>query len=176
MSMNKDLTTNSTLPIIYDIGYVRLVNRVLKETADSFEKEQKFSESVLQNLYNIFGCVLERALELYERKCIVYIFPSETAGIASNSNRNNAKYLVQVKGHSGTIYVLFPEINYCTCASFRTQVLSDRSLFTCKHVLAVWLTTVTKDKVSYQHITEKEFQNLLLYQTTHKHVPGARNV
>lgn len=41
MSMNKDLTTNSTLPIIYDIGYVRLVNRVLKETADSFEKEQK---------------------------------------------------------------------------------------------------------------------------------------
>lgn len=156
------------------------------------------SESVLQNLYNIFGCVLERALELYERKCIVYIFPSETAGIASNSNRNNAKYLVQVKGHSGTIYVLFPEINYCTCASFRyicflwnstfnikrylinvscrTQVLSDRSLFTCKHVLAVWLTTVTKDKVSYQHITEKEFQNLLLYQTTHKHVPGARNV
>lgn len=75
------------------------------------------------NLYNIFGGVLERALELYEQGRITCIYASENAGVASHSDRNNARYLVQVKGLSGAIYTLFPDINYCTCASFRYKVL-----------------------------------------------------
>ncbi|KOC64880.1 Cell cycle checkpoint protein RAD1 [Habropoda laboriosa] len=165
MSAKELLTSNALSPNAYDAAYVKLVNTVLKESADSFEKEQKFLDNVLLNLYNIFGAVFERALELYEQKRITHIFPSETAGVAPHSERNNARYLVQVKGLSGAIYTLFPDVNYCLCASFRYQVLSDRSLFTCKHVLAAWLVAITKDKLSYQYITEKQFQNLLLYQS-----------
>lgn len=50
----------------------------------------------------------------------------------------------------------------------RCQVLNDRSLFTCKHVLAVWLTAITKDKLSYQYITKEQFQSLLLFQVLDK--------
>ncbi|XP_017757059.1 PREDICTED: cell cycle checkpoint protein RAD1-like [Eufriesea mexicana] len=165
MSVNEQLTT-SVFPLsTYDKKYAEFVNKVLKESADSFEKEKKFLDNVLLNLYNVFGGIFERALELYEQGRITYIFASESAGVAPYSNRNNARYLVQVKGLSGAIYTFFPDINYCICASFRCQVLNNKSLFTCKHVLAVWLASVTKEKVSYQYITEKQLQNLLLYQT-----------
>lgn len=79
------------------------------------------SDNVLLNLYNIFGCVFERALELYEQVRVTHVFPSETIGVAPHSEKNNARYLVQVKGSSGAIYMLFPDINYCTCASFRHE-------------------------------------------------------
>ncbi|OAD57181.1 Cell cycle checkpoint protein RAD1 [Eufriesea mexicana] len=144
MSVNEQLTT-SVFPLsTYDKKYAEFVNKVLKESADSFEKEKKYN--VLLNLYNVFGGIFERALELYEQGRITYIFASESAGVAPYSNRNNARYLVQVKGLSGAIYTFFPDINYCICASFRCQVLNNKSLFTCKHVLAVWLASVTKEK------------------------------
>lgn len=47
-------------------------------------------------------------------------------------------------------------------------MLNNKSLFTCKHILAVWLASVTKEKVSYQYITEKQLKNLLLYQVSNK--------
>ncbi|XP_076236677.1 zinc finger SWIM domain-containing protein 7-like [Calliopsis andreniformis] len=168
MTSNQQSVTNLFMSNVYDAKYSEFVNRVLKESSDSFKKEQKFVDTVLLNLYNIFGGIFERALELYEQGRVTLIYPSETVAVAPHSDRNNARYLIQVKGLSGAIYTFFPEINYCTCASFRSQVLNDRTLFTCKHVLAAWLATITKHKLSYQYITEKQFQHLLLYQVSYK--------
>ncbi|KAK1131386.1 hypothetical protein K0M31_017671 [Melipona bicolor] len=117
--MNANETESNTLfSKTCDIKYIKFVNKVLKESADSFEKEQKFLDNVLLNLYNIFGGAFEKALELYEGKRITYIFPSKTVGAPPHSDRNKARYLVQVKGLSGATYTLFPDINYCHCASF----------------------------------------------------------
>lgn len=41
MSVNKKLASNALLSKTYDIKYAEFVNKVLKEAADSFEKEQK---------------------------------------------------------------------------------------------------------------------------------------
>ncbi|XP_033302366.1 cell cycle checkpoint protein RAD1-like isoform X2 [Bombus bifarius] len=95
MSVNEKLASNALLSKTYDIKYAKFVNKVLKEAADSFEKEQKFLDDVLLNLYNIFGDALERALELYEGGRITYIFPSESAGVPPHNDRHTARYLVQ---------------------------------------------------------------------------------
>lgn len=79
-------------------------------------------DDVLLNLYNIFGDAFERALELYEQGRITYIFPSESAGVPPHNDKHTARYLVQVRGLSGAIYMLFPDINYCLCASFRYKI------------------------------------------------------
>lgn len=168
MSFNQQLVTNPCKLNTYDTKCLKFINDALKETSESFEKEQKLSDKVLLNLYNIFGGVFERALELYEQARITHIFPSETTVAASHNERNNARYLVQVKGFSGSMYTFFPDINYCICTSFRCQVINERSLFTCKHVLAAWLATVTKYKLLYRYVTEKQFQNLLLYQVSYE--------
>lgn len=76
-------------------------------------------DTVLLNLYNIFGGVFERALELYEQGRVTLIYSSETTTIPPHDEKTSARYLVQVKGLSGAIYTFFPDINYCVCASFR---------------------------------------------------------
>nr|XP_033321470.1 zinc finger SWIM domain-containing protein 7-like [Megalopta genalis] len=167
--MNSNQDSVNTIPASnkYDEEYVKLVHNVLNETVRSFEKEQKLSDKVLLNLYNIFGTVFERALELYEQGRITHIYSSETVAALPHNDNNNTRYLVQVKGFSGSIYVLFPDVNYCTCSSFRCQVLNDKSLFTCKHVLADCLATITKSKLSYQYMTETQFQSVLLHQVSY---------
>ena len=83
------------------------------------------TDAVLLNLYNVFGGVFERALELYEQGRVTHIFPSETIAATSHSDKSNARYLVQVRGISGEIYTFFPDINYCTCASFRYKIFKS---------------------------------------------------
>ncbi|XP_076619520.1 uncharacterized protein LOC143340955 isoform X2 [Colletes latitarsis] len=76
-------------PMIYDAKYSEFINNTLKETVESVEKEQKLSDKVLLNLYNIFGGVFERALELYEKGCVTHIFPSETVVTEPHSKKDN---------------------------------------------------------------------------------------
>lgn len=163
-SIGKDLTPNP-----YSVKYDEIVDRLLKESVEDFEKSGKFSDKILLSLYNVFGEVFERALELHEEGRITHISSSAPVAKGSCYHRNNARWLLQVKGFSGSIYTLFPEINFCTCLSFRSQVLNDRVIFTCKHVLAGWLATVDRGKLSYQQITSKQFQDFLLYQSFCNH-------
>ncbi|XP_012227666.1 zinc finger SWIM domain-containing protein 7-like [Linepithema humile] len=154
---------------IYDEKYSVFVENVLKETASDFEREKKFSDQNLLKLYKLFDGVFERALDLYEQKRVTQISTSNVIITESCKSTNEANWLMQVKGHSGALYTLFPEINYCTCTAFRQQVLKDRSAFTCKHVLAAWLASVDNEKLLHQQLTQKQFDGLLLYQVSYKY-------
>ncbi|EZA53970.1 Cell cycle checkpoint protein RAD1, partial [Ooceraea biroi] len=115
----------------------------------------------LLKLSKLFGSVFERALDLYEQKRVTQISTSN-AIITECKSAKEASWLMQIKGHSGALYTLFPEVNYCTCIAFRQQVLNDRSVFTCKHVLAAWLASVDTEKLLHQQLTQKQFDGLLL--------------
>ncbi|XP_015179482.1 PREDICTED: cell cycle checkpoint protein RAD1 isoform X2 [Polistes dominula] len=160
----KDFTPNP-----YSVKYNEIVDHLLKESVEDFEKNGKFSDKILLKLYNVFGEVFERALELYEEKRVTHISSSTPVAKGDCYNKNNARWLLQVKGFSGIIYTLFPEINFCTCLSFRNQVIDNRVIFTCKHVLACWLATIDKEKLLYQQITSQQFQHFLLYQSFSNH-------
>ncbi|XP_024867988.1 cell cycle checkpoint protein RAD1-like [Temnothorax curvispinosus] len=122
--MNPDqqvANTGSRPPTVYDQKYMDFVENVLKEAASDFEKEKKFSDQNLLKLYKIFDGTFERALDLYEKQRVTQISTSDTIITEPCKNANTASWLMQVKGHSGALYTLFPEINYCTCAAFRVQ-------------------------------------------------------
>ncbi|XP_015428970.1 PREDICTED: cell cycle checkpoint protein RAD1-like [Dufourea novaeangliae] len=102
MSSNQQLENNACIPNKHDAKYIELVHNTLQETKETFEKEQKLSDKVLLNLYNIFGAVFERSLELYEQGRITHIYPSETTAVIPHSDRNNARYLVQTATCFGT--------------------------------------------------------------------------
>ncbi|XP_011868105.1 PREDICTED: zinc finger SWIM domain-containing protein 7-like [Vollenhovia emeryi] len=170
--MNSDqqvASAGSRSPTVYDRKYVDFVDNALKEAADDFEKEGKFSDQNLLKLYKLFDGTFERALDLYEQQRVTQITKSNAIITEPCKSVDEASWLMQVRGHSGALYTLFPEINYCTCASFRCQVLTDRSAFTCKHVLAAWLASVDKQKLLHQQLTKKQFDSLLLYQSSDKH-------
>ncbi|KYN34805.1 Cell cycle checkpoint protein RAD1 [Trachymyrmex septentrionalis] len=157
-SYQQVINTGSQPPTVYDQKYVDFVDNILKEVADDFEREKKFSDQNLLKLHKLFDGVFERALDLYEQQRVTQISTSNTIITESCKSANEAIWLMQVKGHSGALYTLFPEINYCTCAAFRHQVLTDRSAFTCKHVLATWLASIDIEKLLHQQLTQKQFQ------------------
>lgn len=170
--MNSDqqvANTGSRPPTVYDQKYVDFVDNALKEAAGDFERERKFSDQNLLKLYKLFNGAFERALDLYEQKRVTQISTSNAIITEPCKGVNEASWLMQVKGHSGALYTLFPEINYCTCTAFRHQVLTDRSAFTCKHVLAAWLASIDKEKLLHKQLTQKQFDSLLLYQVSNKH-------
>uniref|UniRef100_A0A182SBL6 SWIM-type domain-containing protein n=1 Tax=Anopheles maculatus TaxID=74869 RepID=A0A182SBL6_9DIPT len=59
-------------------------------------------------------------------------------------------HLLVVPGSKlGTVYKVFPAINFCACESFQDWVLRQRRQSTCKHVLAARLALIlrrTKDE------------------------------
>lgn len=154
---------------VNDQKYADFVDNLLKETADDFEREKKFSDSNLLKLYKLFGRPFERALDLYEQQRVTQISTSDAIITEPCKSTSEASWLMQVKGHSGALYTLFPEINYCTCDAFRYQVLRDRSAFTCKHILAALLASIDNEKLLHRGITPKQFDNFLLYHITYKH-------
>ncbi|XP_018348447.1 PREDICTED: cell cycle checkpoint protein RAD1-like [Trachymyrmex septentrionalis] len=120
-SYQQVINTGSQPPTVYDQKYVDFVDNILKEVADDFEREKKFSDQNLLKLHKLFDGVFERALDLYEQQRVTQISTSNTIITESCKSANEAIWLMQVKGHSGALYTLFPEINYCTCAAFRFQ-------------------------------------------------------
>ncbi|KAF7382332.1 hypothetical protein HZH68_015251 [Vespula germanica] len=94
-SIGKDLTPNP-----YSVKYDEIVDRLLKESVEDFEKSGKckFSDKILLSLYNVFGEVFERALELHEEGRITHISSSAPVAKGSCYHRNNARWLLQESG------------------------------------------------------------------------------
>lgn len=116
------------------------------------------SDQTLLKLHCIFGSAFERGLELYEAQRVTCISIKDEA----NHEIVDAQWLLEVKSFSGEIYILFPYTNFCSCWSFRCQVLKERSAFACKHVLAAWLATINMEKLPRYNVTHSQFKELLL--------------
>ncbi|XP_066593794.1 zinc finger SWIM domain-containing protein 7-like [Prorops nasuta] len=169
-----DVSTTETeiddklLPNLYHREYAVFVDHALQEITGEFEKDKRLSDKTLLNLYNLFGETFERGLELYEQNRITGIITSNSTSIGISKERTDARWLLQVKGFSGETYTIFPNINFCNCQAFRSQVLNKRTSFTCKHVLAVWLASLDKSKLEYKEVTHQQFQDLLQYLFSNK--------
>ncbi|XP_046734967.1 zinc finger SWIM domain-containing protein 7-like [Diprion similis] len=141
-----------------DTSFSLASKQVLREVSEKFA----ISDESLLRLYGIFGSTFERALELHELERVKKICVKSEPG----NSANDARWLLQVTGISGEIYTLFPEVNFCSCASFRYRVLNDQAEHTCKHILAAWLSSVDNKKLSVQEIASPLFRDLMRFQVT----------
>ncbi|XP_053673611.1 zinc finger SWIM domain-containing protein 7-like [Anopheles nili] len=96
----------------------------------------------LLELEALFGHrLLLRAIEIIDGKQLITLYRTPDGDSA----------LVEVPGSQlGTVYKVFPHINFCACESFRGNVLSENNQPTCKHVLAARLALIlgkTTEKV-----------------------------
>lgn len=101
------------------------------------------SDQNLLKLYKLFDGAFERALDLYEQGRVTQISTSNAIITELCKGANEASWLMQVKGHSGALYTLFPEVNYCTCAAFR---------YNCVNKLFTWKSTIIFSKILYVEI------------------------
>ncbi|XP_058805991.1 zinc finger SWIM domain-containing protein 7-like [Phymastichus coffea] len=135
------------------------IRRVLTEIAEDFQKENKLTALHLFRLRCMCGATFDRALELYESKKVTEFKVELTQHTIKN---RTACCFYEVKGQSSEVYTIFPNLNFCSCLSFENQVLKEHSTFTCKHILAVWLASLTQTNLNYQTIQESKFCEVLL--------------
>lgn len=91
--------------------------------------------SDLLGLNGFFGKeVTEAALDILDSKRIKLY-------TTARKSRNFIE--VEPSYRTGTTFKIFPNINYCPCKSFRTEVLAKDIQYTCKHVLASKLAIIS---------------------------------
>ncbi|EFB15145.1 hypothetical protein PANDA_009722, partial [Ailuropoda melanoleuca] len=94
----------------------------------------------------IFGSSAIQALDLVDRQSITLI--------SSPSGRR----VYQVLGSSGRTYLCLASCHYCSCPAFAFSVLRKNDSLLCKHLLAVYLSQVTRTcrqlKVSDKQLTD----------------------
>lgn len=90
------------------------------------------SDETLQALHSIFGAVLVRATEILENhKVIVYRLNDDSRRLVKLTSRRE-------------LHVLFDDLNFCRCDSFRNGVLEGK-IIACEHVLAAKLARIRGD-------------------------------
>ncbi|XP_044002509.1 zinc finger SWIM domain-containing protein 7-like isoform X2 [Aphidius gifuensis] len=162
---NDNPSTSTTIDNIISQEFPDIAKHVLQESAVEFLKQNKYS--ILKKLVDIFGDVFERALKLYETKRVTKIIAFDPVQKGTLKDIYESRWLIEVKGLTGECYTLFPNVNFCSCYSFRYHVLGDQSELTCKHLLAAWLANLDTKKLNINSLTPVQFKNLLHYQVTY---------
>ena len=126
---------------------------LLEKLRDSYEKEGKISDDLLESLYFYYKSPLLEALNLIDIHGI-------SNCLTKYSLEDNSRFLYQVSGSKGTNYYLFPEISFCLCSSFKYNVLNKLDILYCKHIIAAKL-CLSLNKLQTKTIGEKELAELI---------------
>uniref|UniRef100_A0A452RZX3 Zinc finger SWIM-type containing 7 n=1 Tax=Ursus americanus TaxID=9643 RepID=A0A452RZX3_URSAM len=104
--------------------------------------------SLFPRLKFIFGSSAIQALDLVDRQSITLI--------SSPSGRR----VYQVLGSSGRTYTCLASCHYCSCPAFAFSVLRKNDSLLCKHLLAVYLSQVTRTCRQLQ-VSDKQLTDIL---------------
>lgn len=105
----------------------------------------------LLELYGIFGNLLHAALDLVDHNRVKLYTPS---------NKNRKIVEIQAAHLTGITYKFFPHINYCPCKEFKEHVIGSGEAYTCKHVLAAKLSSIS-GKQTEEVIDDELFKFLI---------------
>lgn len=101
-------------------------------------------------LNSLFGAVLGRALEVLETSVI--------KKYTSDFLEHNG--IIEVVNSNGNSYKFYAGINFCSCPSFKYDVLQHRAQYTCKHNLAARL-AITLKRITEIKTSRLKFKNIL---------------
>ncbi|KAM9748960.1 zinc finger SWIM domain-containing protein 7 isoform 1-T1 [Dama dama] len=107
----------------------------------------------LLSLKFVFGSSAVQALDLVDRQSVTLI--------SSPSGRR----VYQVLGSSGRTYTCLASCHYCSCPAFAFSVLRKGDSLVCKHLLAVYLSQVTRT-CQQLSVSDKQLTDILSAEKT----------
>ncbi|XP_045634245.1 zinc finger SWIM domain-containing protein 7 [Ursus americanus] len=125
-----------------------VVEELLSEMAAAVQENAQIPDEHLLSLKFIFGSSAIQALDLVDRQSITLI--------SSPSGRR----VYQVLGSSGRTYTCLASCHYCSCPAFAFSVLRKNDSLLCKHLLAVYLSQVTRTCRQLQ-VSDKQLTDIL---------------
>lgn len=122
----------------YDRGHMKLINNLednlLNELKESYKINQQIGDNLLESLYFIYKNPLLEALHLLDKHenesvhCVTELY-----------NEATKRKLYQVTGSTGYYYYIFSSLSFCTCSSFKYNVLKNNEYVYCKHIIVIKL-------------------------------------
>jgi predicted nucleic acid-binding Zn finger protein len=127
--------------------YKDLESDLLEQLRVAFERENTISDELLESLYFIYKGPLLEALnqmdkhELDKQKATDHNATTESSSLVSllKSEKHPNRFVYQVKGSMGINYYLFERLSFCSCSSFKYDVLGKNEYFYCKHMIMIKL-------------------------------------
>uniref|UniRef100_H0Y0A6 Zinc finger SWIM-type containing 7 n=1 Tax=Otolemur garnettii TaxID=30611 RepID=H0Y0A6_OTOGA len=127
-----------------------VVEELLNEMAAAVQESARSKEVFLfSRLKFVFGSSAIQALDLVDRRSVTLI--------SSPSGRR----VYQVLGSSGKTYLCLASCHYCSCPAFAFSVLRKSDSLLCKHLLAVYLSQVTRT-CQQLSVSDKQLTDILL--------------
>ncbi|XP_057573063.1 zinc finger SWIM domain-containing protein 7 isoform X2 [Hippopotamus amphibius kiboko] len=128
-----------------------VVEELLREMAAAVRDGAPIPDEHLLSLQFVFGSSAVQALDLVDRQAIT--------SISSPSGR----HVYQVLGSSGKTYTCLASCHYCSCPAFAFSVLRKSDSLLCKHLLAVYLSQVTRT-CQQLAVSDKQLTDVLLME------------
>lgn len=143
---------NSSTRAFLDLSM--LAERVLKNI--KLQDGNDLRDSDLIQLHSLYGDLAEKALLLLESSVFTIL-----------QTGDKKLKVCQVRGSSGTLYTLFPHLNFCECSAYKYHVCkTDPDFITCKHILAAHLAEIT-GKFKEESLANNSFVETLLLSNFH---------
>lgn len=156
----------------------KLEENLLGELQASYEKEATISDDLLESLYFLYKNPLFEALNQIDKylesnnddpkDAVLIVSAAATANSKPKSSppvtrikcEQSNQQLYQVKGSMDVNYYLFEALNFCTCSSFKYNVLARFDYFYCKHIIMVKL-LLAMNKVDEKVVKQTDMIELI---------------
>ncbi|MXQ89452.1 hypothetical protein E5288_WYG000870 [Bos mutus] len=116
-------------------------------------RHRHLNDHRIHRLKFVFGSSAVQALDLVDRRSVTLI--------SSPSGRR----VYQVLGSSGRTYTCLASCHYCSCPAFAFSVLRKGDSLLCKHLLAVYLSQITRT-CQQLSVSDKQLTDILSVEKT----------
>ena len=151
------------------VAFKDLEKNLLEQLELIYEKEKNISDDLLESLYFIYKSPLLEALNQIDKQNEQNEQNAKT-GKPQPLDQNLATCIVsesqpprviyQVKGSIGINYYLFESLKFCSCSSFKFNVLSKNEYIYCKHIIIVKLLKAM-NKINLKHVKDTDLVELI---------------
>lgn len=143
------------------IVFNELEINLLEQLEITFEKDNLITDDLLESFYFIYKNPLLEALNQIDKHDLNNS-SSGSANLLATCIKceSSDRCIYQVKGSIGINYYLFKCLNFCSCSSFKYNVLNKNEYIYCKHIIIVKLLKAM-NKISLKHVKDTEFVELI---------------
>jgi predicted nucleic acid-binding Zn finger protein len=173
MASNQNITLpNGLKSVKCDLNDVYIIDKleeyILEDLKNQYHKDKYISNDMLESLYFIYNKPLLEAFDQIDRFDTQYEqlrIQQKTDGqptslvtklFSLNRDQPSDYFIYQVKGSTGINYYIPEEVNFCSCTSFKLNVIDKMDYLYCKHLIMIKILTAM-NKMDSKYVKESDF-------------------
>jgi predicted nucleic acid-binding Zn finger protein len=145
-TINDDLL--ESLYFVYKNPLLEALNQIDKSDSLQLEYQKKFQDT------NIATSPTSSLVSLKQNNIVHYPVTS------FEKENDKSSIIYQVKGSLDINYYLFDSLNFCSCSSFKYNVLTKCEYIYCKHIVLIKLAKAMK-KINKKVVNDTQFVDLI---------------